>query len=136
MNQGRTILQNRFLQGGFVLVLALLVAVGVNMLQGERGAIASTSMNLKVDPTPGSLAPDFTLATVDGEVVSLSEFRGKTVLVNFWATWCGPCQIEMPAIQDRFEKFYEDGFVLGTDTQHAFKRSSHFATAAALVSGT
>ncbi|MEQ6391051.1 TlpA disulfide reductase family protein [Bacillaceae bacterium S4-13-58] len=52
----------------------------------------------------GMQAPDFTLKTLDGETVSLSDFRGQKVMINFWATWCPPCRAEMPDMQ----KFYED----------------------------
>jgi peroxiredoxin len=48
-----------------------------------------------LDPT-GKPAPDFTLETPDGRNVSLSNYRGQAVMLNFWATWCGPCKIEMP----------------------------------------
>jgi peroxiredoxin len=50
-------------------------------------------------PEPGKNAPDFSLQNLDGKNVSLSDFRGKTVIVNFWATWCGPCQFETPFFQ-------------------------------------
>lgn len=56
-------------------------------------------------PEVGAQAPDFSLQALDGEAISLSQFRGRVVLLNFWATWCGPCRLEMPAIQDR----YNDG---------------------------
>ena len=48
-------------------------------------------------------APDFTMYTLEGEPVKLSDFQGKPVILNFWASWCGPCKMEMPEIQ----KFYE-----------------------------
>jgi peroxiredoxin len=91
-----------------------MVAGGVNALQrgNDIDAPEGKATNLDVDPTLGSLAPDFTLTSVDGESVSLSQFQGKTVLLNFWATWCGPCRIEMPAIQSRFEQFKDDGLIV------------------------
>ena len=50
-------------------------------------------------PAPGREAPDFTLDNLDGERVSLKDYRGSPVMLNFWATWCGPCRFEMPFIQ-------------------------------------
>ena len=54
-----------------------------------------------------SLAPDFTVYDLDGNAHKLSDFQGKPVLLNFWASWCGPCQMEMPDFQDYYEKFGE-----------------------------
>jgi cytochrome c biogenesis protein CcmG/thiol:disulfide interchange protein DsbE len=61
---------------------------------------------------PGKLAPDFTLDDADGHPVSLSSFRGKAVLLNFWATWCNPCAVEIPWFVE-FERAYrEQGLVV------------------------
>jgi peroxiredoxin len=57
-------------------------------------------------------APDFTVETLDGDTVRLSELRGQVVLVNFWATWCAPCRVEMPGFQDVWEDYGDDGFTL------------------------
>jgi peroxiredoxin len=60
----------------------------------------------------GMVAPNFTLKNLDGEDVSLSQFRGKYVLVNFWATWCGPCKIEMPSLEALYQRFKNKNFAL------------------------
>jgi len=61
---------------------------------------------------PTALAPDFTLRTLDGQKLRLGEQRGQVVLVNFWATWCGPCRQEMPHLNKLYEKYKSSGFVL------------------------
>lgn len=58
----------------------------------------------------GKAAPDFELSDLDGKMVKLSDFKGRPVLVNFWATWCGPCKIEMPWFIDLKKKYEGQGF--------------------------
>lgn len=63
-------------------------------------------------PREGFLAPDFTLTTLGGESITLSELRGHPVIVNLWASWCPPCRAEMPAIQQVYEDYRESGLVV------------------------
>ena len=60
----------------------------------------------------GVPAPDFDLLTLDGHKVKLSDYRGKAVLLNFWATWCPPCKVEMPWFVDLQNQYREDGLVV------------------------
>ena len=63
-------------------------------------------------PSVGELAPQFELRNVDGQVVRLSDFRGKVVWINFWATWCGPCRRELPDIARLAAEFGDDDLVV------------------------
>jgi peroxiredoxin len=60
----------------------------------------------------GPPAPAFHLTTVDNRRVSLEALKGKVVLVNYWATWCGPCRIEMPGFQDVYQDYRDQGFAI------------------------
>ena len=65
----------------------------------------------------GFRAPDFTLKSLDGQTIQLSDLRGKVVLVNIWASWCPPCKAEMPAIDHVYQAYKDKGFtVLGVDS--------------------
>lgn len=80
-------------------------------------ALLLTSCSIgSVSPAPhmGATAPDFTLPTLDGGTVTLSQFRGKPVFINFWATWCPACQGEMPFIQKLLADQEAQGFVVLT----------------------
>ena len=59
------------------------------------------------DP-PANIAPDFTMLDMEGNEVTLAEFFGKPIILNFWASWCGPCKMEMPEIQNFYEKYGEN----------------------------
>jgi peroxiredoxin len=75
--------------------------------------LAATAMLASAAPlAPTAPAPDFTLRTLDGQKLRLGEQRGRVVLVNFWATWCGPCRQEMPHLNKLYEKYKSSGFVL------------------------
>jgi peroxiredoxin len=70
----------------------------------------------------GEEAPNFQLRDLEGNVIVLSRLRGKVVLVNFWATWCGPCRVEMPAMEQLYRTFSRQDFeilAVSTDPQGA-----------------
>jgi len=72
----------------------------------------------KADPEPatGKPAPEVTFKDLDGKAVPLSQYKGKVVLVNFWATWCEPCQVEIPWLIEMQQKYSSKGFtILGVD---------------------
>ena len=71
-----------------------------------------------VSPLDGKPAPAFALENLSGSKVSLASYKGKAVMINFWATWCGPCKVETPWIVELRDKYAAQGFeVLGVDTE-------------------
>ena len=80
-------------------------------------ATAANSSQQPASPRQGFTAPDFTLDLLGGGKVTLSDLRGKAVVVNLWASWCPPCRAEMPAIQKVYQDYKDLGLVvLGVNT--------------------
>lgn len=106
--------------------LGLVVLVGVGLLAGfvmaaltlanpspmldSSGSGMPTSIPDRV--AEGEPAPDFTAETAAGDRVALSDYAGQPVLLNFWATWCAPCRVEMPALQAASERYADEGVVV------------------------
>ncbi|MBW8011454.1 MAG: redoxin domain-containing protein [Chloroflexi bacterium] len=99
-----------------IFMLTLAACSSVDSIQDSDGVKA---LELEVAPVKGALAPDFELEGLDGELVSLSDYRGRVVLVNFWATWCGPCRFEMPALQSRYERYAPEFEILAVDNDES-----------------
>ncbi len=91
------------------------LAFAVHRLGPQLGALAGVGPDL-------GRAPDFTVVTLDGDTLRSAELEGQVVVVNFWATWCGPCRLEMPSLQSLHEDRADEGVVvigLSTDVGSA-----------------
>ena len=95
-------------------LMLLTLALGVVWILGSRAQVqpADAAAAQVAAPRAGFLAPDFTLTTLTGETISLSDLRGRPVFINFWATWCPPCRAEMPDIQAAYERYAGQGLVI------------------------
>jgi peroxiredoxin len=93
--------------GCLAAALLLLLNTGLPQRATYTGQILSNERIAA--PEPGAFAPDFERPTLSGSTIRLSELRGAPVVVNFWATWCGPCIVEMPILQSIFETYRETG---------------------------
>lgn len=96
----------------FRIAAAVLLALGLLWIGVSARLPGGTDTPGIPAPKAGFLAPDFTLETLEGEVVTLSELQGQAVLVNIWASWCLPCRAEMPAMQQVYEDYREQGFTI------------------------
>jgi peroxiredoxin len=91
------------------LLVAALVAAGCG---GAQTPAPQSAANAAADGASGAAATDFTLRDVDGRTVRLSDYAGQVVLIDFWATWCVPCQAELPHFEEMYQAQKGKGFVV------------------------
>lgn len=98
-------------------LMALVLGVGVLWIWTSSVPASATTSGLTPSPRVGFAAPEFTLDLLEGGQVTLSELRGKAVVINLWASWCPPCRAEMPAIQAVYDRNRDRGLeVLAVNT--------------------
>ena len=97
---------------GCLVAIATISFVKDNIDETEAFAGEQMGTDMATNPAnegigQGDRAPNFTLTTLDGEEVTLADYQGKKVVLNFWATWCPPCKAEMPHMQNYYEDMAE-----------------------------
>lgn len=93
-----------------VVIIVVAMVVSLMLVFGFNMARKSKNNSVPGPQTKGDTAPDFTLQSLDGKNTRLSDFRGQAVLLNFWATWCAPCKIEMPWFVELQKQYGPQGF--------------------------
>jgi thiol-disulfide isomerase/thioredoxin len=97
-----------------LVVATVVILIGLTIYADKATRVKPRSAARPAETVVGTPAPDLTLKDLDGKDVSLSQLKGKVVLVNFWATWCEPCYIEIPWLIEMQSKYEPKGFtVLG-----------------------
>lgn len=101
----------------FVILLVIIFVIflfipGKNYTSSTK-VVDNSNLSGKNNNQSENLAPNFTLLDTDGNNVSLSDYKGKVVIINFWTTWCGPCRYEIPDLVQLYEKYNQDLIVLG-----------------------
>ena len=107
VKRSKTSPEKTLMFGALLIVGLFLVVWGISMMMGgnDNGGGAEAA---NTAPVVGSYAPNFTAKTLDGKNITLRDYRGKPLLLNFWATWCPPCRAEMPLLQQYYSKHQND----------------------------
>jgi len=122
------------LGGGLLIGLVIGAVVFISAPSGSTTGTGGIVTSNTPAPITGAPAPDFTLTTSNGKIVALSSLKGQPVIINFWATWCGPCKTEMPAIQAAYQKHLSDKLqVLAVDAGEEQKDVQAFGGALGLT---
>jgi len=115
-------------RSGWIVITVLVAAFGGAWIGLTRVQAGEANPNGRPpSPNIGHPAPDFTLPALSGESLSLSDLRGRPVVLNFWATWCGPCRVEIPALEAASQAAGSQGVILGVNVQEDPERVMAFA---------
>lgn len=95
---------------GIMLVVGVIGYIGGKV--SNNGNVTNQQVSGSSAPEENANAPDFSLKTINNTTVRLSDYRGKVVFLNFWATWCPPCRMELPAMEKLYEKLKNQPFII------------------------
>jgi peroxiredoxin len=93
-----------------IFAAVFILLAGAGWIWISRADTSTEEAGMTSVPYKGFLAPDFRLSTANGETIQLSDLRGKAVMVNVWASWCGPCRAEMPALERVYQDYRQQDF--------------------------
>src|SRR5437773_12057988 len=121
--------RGKVLAGAVAAVLAVAALYVANRYWIQPIAMHRAQANAKGPSDPDQpLAPDFTLTELSGQKLRLADYKGKVVLLDFWATWCGPCRIEIPGFVEMYDKYKSRGLeVIGVVVLDEFAHAGPFA---------
>ncbi len=106
------------------LIAAGVLLLGLAWIWFSRGDPSTFPGSLGSAPQAGFPSPDFTLQTTMGDRINLTELQGTPIVINFWASWCPPCRLEMPALQAIYEEYGGKVMILGVNTSNQDTRSN------------